>query len=133
MAWRLWLRLHRLPIVAIVVAMLGIALLARVPLFMLLALLSLLRFVLGLTLGLLALRLPQKPQVVLGMLLEVFSRNAVAGQLAVSCKALVFLDDLGRRPAHPTLGPGTVKNAVDYIAHVAVAVVVILVARTAFV
>ncbi len=71
------------------------------------------RFLLGLHF---ALRLRQKPRVMLGMLLKVLSCDTVVRQLRIPRKNLVFLDNLLRRSAHLAFGARAVKNTVDDIA-----------------
>ena len=58
----------------------------------------------------------QHAGIVLGMLLEVFHRHAVIGELRIARERLVFLDDLLRRSADLAFGPGTVEDAVDDVA-----------------
>ena len=62
------------------------------------------------------LRHAQQAQVMFRVLLKVFSRHTVIGQLCVSRQLIVFVDDLLRRAAHLALRAGTVKHAVDDIA-----------------
>ena len=84
-----------------------------------LLLLSLLLLAAGI---LLALRFAQHTKVMLGMLLKVFSRDTVVGQLRVTGKLVVFVDDLLRGAAHLALWAGAVEHAVDDVADRALAV-----------
>jgi hypothetical protein len=76
------------------------------------------------------LRFAQKTQVVLCVLLEIFCRNPVVGQLRITCQLVVFFNNLLRRAAHFALGARTVEHTIDDIADRVGAVSVRLIART---
>ena len=55
---------------------------------------------------LLAHGLGQKPQIMLGVLLEILGRNPIIAQLRITRELIVLVDDLLRGAAHLALGPG---------------------------
>ena len=61
------------------------------------------------------LRRTQKAQVMLRVLLEIFSCNPVIAQLRIAGQLIVFLDDLLRRAAHFALGARAVENPIHHI------------------
>ena len=73
-----------------------------------------------------ALRFGQQAEVVLGVLLEVLGRNAIVGQLSIARQLVVLVYDLLGRTADLAVRTGAVEHPVDDIAHVVVAVAVIL-------
>ncbi len=96
-----------------------------------LALLRLLLITLGLAVAILAflllaalidlaLRLGQKPQVMLGMLLEILHRHAVIAKLRIARQLVVLVNDLLRRAADLALGTRAVENPVDDVPDTAV-------------
>lgn len=94
-------------------------LVAATLLLLSLLLLSLLLLAAGI---LLALRFAQHAKVMLGMLLKILSRDTVVGQLRVTGKLVVFVDDLLRGAAYLALWAGAVEHAVDDVADRALAV-----------
>jgi len=72
--------------------------------------------------GLLAHRFGQHAGIMLGVLLEILSRNAIIAQLSIAEKLLIFLYYLLWRTTHLTFGAGAVEGAVDDIAEGARAV-----------
>jgi hypothetical protein len=62
----------------------------------------------------------QKAQVMFGVLLEVFHRNAIIAQLRVTGELIVFVDDLLRSTAHFAFGTRTVEDAVYDVSDTAV-------------
>ena len=63
----------------------------------------------------LALRFAQKPEVVLGVLLEVLGRDPVVTEAGIAGKLGVLVDDLLRGSPHLAFGAGTVEHPIDDI------------------
>ncbi len=57
----------------------------------------------------------QKPHVMFGMLLKILSCHAIIAQMCILGKLAVFVEDLLRRAAHFSFGPGAVKNPINDI------------------
>lgn len=64
---------------------------------------------------LLFLSLAQETQIMFGVLLKVFSRHAVIGELRITRELIVFVDDLLRRTTHLALWAGAVEHTIDDI------------------
>lgn len=62
-----------------------------------------------------ALRLIQKTQIMLSVLLKILSRDPVVAQLRIASQLVVFINDLLRRPAHLALRAGAVEDAINNI------------------
>ena len=75
---------------------------------------------------LLPLRLAEQPAVVLGMLQVALRRHPVARELRVARQHLVLVDDLLRRAAHLAIRPRALEDAVDDVAHVRAALLVVV-------
>ena len=112
----------------IVVGRCGFGLLPLILIFVLISALTvfiLLLLLLRLPLGLFTLRFGQHAKVMLGMLLEVLSRDAVTSKLSIPRKLIVLVDDLLRRTAYLAFGTGAIEHTVDDIADRPVAVVLV--------
>lgn len=60
-------------------------------------------------------RFAQHPQIMFGVLLEIFGGHAIIAQLRVARQLVVFVDDLLRCAAHFAFGAGTVEHTVHNI------------------
>ena len=86
-------------------------------LLLILLLILLVLLELGLTFLLFLLRFRQHSQIMLCVLLKVFSRNPVVRQLRIARKLIVFIDNLLRRAANLAFWARAVEDAVDDIAY----------------